>query len=70
MNKMDLVDFDQKVFENICAEYESFVAQLDIPDVDFIPLSALKGDNVVETFGANALVSRKQYAGIPGNGTY
>ncbi|MCD6355609.1 MAG: sulfate adenylyltransferase subunit CysN [Prolixibacteraceae bacterium] len=49
INKMDLVDFSQEVFEKIRAEYESFVAQLDIPDVHFIPLSALKGDNVVET---------------------
>lgn len=48
INKMDLVDFSQKRFEEIRKEYESFVTQLDIPDVNFIPLSALKGDNVVE----------------------
>jgi adenylyl-sulfate kinase len=47
VNKMDLVGFDQKIFETICADYRSFVTQLSIPDVDFIPLSALKGDNVV-----------------------
>jgi adenylyl-sulfate kinase len=46
---MDLVDFSQEVFEKIRNDYETFVAQLDIPDVHFIPLSALKGDNVVET---------------------
>ena len=45
---MDLVNFDQKVFDQICEDYKNFVAQLDIPDVTFIPLSALKGDNVVE----------------------
>jgi adenylyl-sulfate kinase len=48
VNKMDLVDFDQKVFDQICEDYKNFVAQLDIPDVSFIPISALKGDNVVE----------------------
>ena len=49
INKMDLVNFSQEVFEKIRKDYETFVAQLDIPDVHFIPLSALKGDNVVET---------------------
>jgi adenylyl-sulfate kinase len=48
VNKMDLVDFKQDVFNNICNDYRSFVTQLNIPDVEFIPLSALKGDNVVE----------------------
>jgi bifunctional enzyme CysN/CysC len=48
VNKMDLVDFSQGVFDAICTDYENFVTQLDIPDVEFIPLSALKGDNVVE----------------------
>ncbi len=48
VNKMDLVDFSQKIFDDICADYKNFVTQLDIPDVEFIPLSALKGDNVVE----------------------
>lgn len=48
VNKMDLVDFSQDVFEKIRNEYKNFVAQLDIPDVSFIPLSALKGDNVVD----------------------
>jgi len=48
VNKMDLVDFKQEVFDSICEDYHKFVTQLDIPDVQFIPLSALKGDNVVE----------------------
>ena len=48
VNKMDLVDYSRQVFEDICSEYRSFVTQLDIPDLNFIPLSALKGDNVVE----------------------
>lgn len=48
VNKMDLVNFDKKVFDQICKDYENFVTQLGIPDVNHIPLSALKGDNVVE----------------------
>lgn len=48
VNKMDLVDYSRQIFEDICSEYRSFVTQLDIPDLNFIPLSALKGDNVVE----------------------
>ena len=48
VNKMDLVGWDQGVFDRICDDYKQFVARLDIPDINFIPLSALKGDNVVE----------------------
>jgi bifunctional enzyme CysN/CysC len=47
VNKMDLVQFSNKVFDEICIDYKKFITQLDIPDVEFIPLSALKGDNVV-----------------------
>ncbi|WP_262888317.1 sulfate adenylyltransferase subunit CysN [Draconibacterium mangrovi] len=48
INKMDLADYKQERFEEIKADYKAFVTQLDIPDVNFIPLSALKGDNVVD----------------------
>ncbi|MCP4002610.1 MAG: sulfate adenylyltransferase subunit CysN [bacterium] len=48
VNKMDLVDFDEAVFENIVSDYSEFAAKLDLPDVHFLPLSALKGDNVVD----------------------
>jgi bifunctional enzyme CysN/CysC len=48
INKMDLKDYSQEVYEKIREDYKSFVTQLDIPDVTFIPISALKGDNVVE----------------------
>jgi bifunctional enzyme CysN/CysC len=48
VNKMDLVDFDQSVFEGIVEDFEQFAARLDVPDVTFIPISALLGDNVVE----------------------
>ena len=48
VNKMDLVEYSQEVFEAICADYKDFVTRLNIPDVHCIPMSALKGDNVVE----------------------
>jgi bifunctional enzyme CysN/CysC len=48
VNKMDLVDFDEQVFRGIVEEFEGFAAKLDVPDVTFIPISALLGDNVVE----------------------
>lgn len=48
VNKMDLVGYDRLVFETICEDYRNFVTQLEIPDIEFIPLSALKGENVVE----------------------
>jgi bifunctional enzyme CysN/CysC len=47
VNKMDLMDYSQAVFDKICADYLSFVHTLDLHDVRFIPISALKGDNVV-----------------------
>ena len=48
VNKMDLVDYSQARFEAIKADYLAFAKQLGIQDVRFIPLSALKGDMVVE----------------------
>jgi bifunctional enzyme CysN/CysC len=48
VNKMDLMDFSEEVFDNICKDYEAFSAQLDLPDVHYFPISALKGDNVVD----------------------
>ncbi len=48
VNKMDLVGYDQKVFDRIVSTYRDFAAPLNIPDITCIPLSALKGDNVVE----------------------
>src|SRR3954471_24849228 len=47
VNKMDLVGFAQEVFERIKNDYTGFVAKLDLRDITFIPMSALKGDNVV-----------------------
>ena len=47
INKMDLVGYDQNVYEKVKADFEDFSARLEIKDVQFIPISALKGDNVV-----------------------
>lgn len=47
INKMDLVGYAQDVFERIKADYTGFVAKFDLRDITFIPMSALKGDNVV-----------------------
>ncbi|MDB5322417.1 MAG: cysNC [Phycisphaerales bacterium] len=52
INKMDLVGYSQDVFEKIKADYTGFIAKLGIPDVQFIPMSALKGDLVVEKSSA------------------
>jgi len=48
INKMDLVDFRQDVFDSIQAEFSAFASRLGLDDLYFIPLSALLGDNVVE----------------------
>ncbi len=47
INKMDLVDWDQATYERIRNEYKAFASKLNVKDVNFIPISALKGDNVV-----------------------
>ena len=48
VNKMDLVDFSQARFDEIKKEYTDFVTKLEMGDLHFIPVSALKGDNVVD----------------------
>ncbi|MGB8932586.1 MAG: sulfate adenylyltransferase subunit CysN [Anaeromyxobacteraceae bacterium] len=52
VNKMDLVGWSQESFDRIVADYRDFASRLGIGDVHFVPLSALKGDMVVER-GAN-----------------
>ncbi|MAC94226.1 MAG: sulfate adenylyltransferase subunit CysN [Flavobacteriales bacterium] len=47
INKMDLVDYSEETFEKIKKEVEAFASKLDVKDIHFIPISALKGDNVV-----------------------
>src|SRR5439155_16960120 len=48
VNKMDLVDYDEAVFERIKSEFRDFAAKLDVRDLQFVPMSALHGDNVVD----------------------
>ena len=47
INKMDLVDYSETVYDEIRKEFSSFAAKLDLPDIEFVPMSALSGDNVV-----------------------
>ncbi|HET6627823.1 MAG TPA: GTP-binding protein [Nocardioidaceae bacterium] len=47
VNKMDLVDYDEATFRRIHREFTAFASKLQIPDLTIIPISALKGDNVV-----------------------
>ena len=48
INKLDLVDYSQAVFERIEAEYRAFAAQIGLQDIQCIPLSALRGDNMLQ----------------------
>jgi bifunctional enzyme CysN/CysC len=48
VNKMDLVDWDEARFQEIHDEFSDFATRLDVPDLTFIPVSALHGDNVVD----------------------
>ena len=48
VNKMDLMDYNQNVFEQIQQDYQTFAQNLDLPNIHFIPVSALTGDNVVD----------------------
>lgn len=48
VNKMDLVDYDQETYERIRTEFIEFASRLEVPDLSFIPMSALHGDNVVD----------------------
>ncbi|MEQ9468773.1 MAG: sulfate adenylyltransferase subunit CysN [Ekhidna sp.] len=58
VNKMDLVDYSEERFNQIKDDFEDFASKLDVKDVRFIPISALKGDNVV-----NRSESMKWYEG-------
>lgn len=60
VNKMDMLDYEQQVFERIRAEYLEFTARLGLADVTFIPVSALLGDNVV-----SRSTNMPWYQGVP-----
>ena len=59
VNKMDLVDYSEEAYTKICDEYTAFATKLNILDLKYIPISALKGDNVV-----NKSERMKWYDGI------
>jgi len=48
INKMDLVGYSQERFDEICGDYRDFVSRLDLPDLHFIPIAALHGENLVD----------------------
>jgi len=48
INKMELVDYNQEVYEKIKSDYEAFSSKLEVKDIQYIPISALNGDNVVD----------------------
>jgi bifunctional enzyme CysN/CysC len=48
INKMDLIDWDQERYERIKSDFMEFAARLNVHDITFIPISALRGDNVVQ----------------------
>lgn len=47
INKMDLVNYDENVYKQIQEDFEEFASKLDVYDIHFVPISALKGDNIV-----------------------
>lgn len=48
VNKMDLVDYSEEVYNQIVEDYKAFASKLEVKDIQFVPISALKGDNVVD----------------------
>jgi bifunctional enzyme CysN/CysC len=73
VNKMDLVGYDERAFEAICGELRDFVAALDVADLTFIPVSALRGDNVVGAsermpwFDGRPLLSHLEHIEVAGD---
>ncbi|MDP2685627.1 MAG: GTP-binding protein [Aequorivita sp.] len=60
INKMDLVDYSEEVYENIVNQFEGFSSKLYVKDIQFLPISALDGDNVV-----NRSTNMDWYQGAP-----
>jgi sulfate adenylyltransferase subunit 1 len=48
VNKMDLVNYSQEIYEKIKKDFQNFASKLELPDLHFVPVSALLGDNIVE----------------------
>jgi sulfate adenylyltransferase subunit 1 len=49
VNKMDLVDYSQTVYDQIVDDFRNFAAKLEITDIQFVPVCALQGDNIVDS---------------------
>lgn len=47
VNKMDLVDYDEKIYRDIVTDFRDFASKLEVPSITYFPISALAGDNVV-----------------------
>jgi sulfate adenylyltransferase subunit 1 len=60
INKMDLVDYSEEIYENIIHQFEEFSSKLYVKDIQFLPISALDGDNVV-----NRSTNMDWYQGAP-----
>lgn len=60
INKMDLVDYSEEIFQNIVHQFEGFSSKLYVKDIQFLPISALDGDNVV-----NRSTNMDWYQGAP-----
>ena len=65
VNKMDLVDFSQETFDEICSNFKSFAAKLELPDIRFVPLSALLRRQRGTTEFQYTLVRRQLAAALP-----
>ena len=65
VNKMDLVEYSQERFDEICAEFTEFATKLDIDDLTFIPVSALHGDNITSSLAEHAVVRGPDAAPLP-----
>ncbi|RUR26033.1 sulfate adenylyltransferase subunit CysN [Vreelandella andesensis] len=63
VNKMDLVDFSEQRFNEIVDEYRAFATNLSAPDIRFVPMSALNGDNVVNPSDQTAWYFGADYEG-------
>ena len=72
INKMDLVDWSEDVYERTVADYTAFAARLGVEDMTFIPISALLGDNVVDTsenmpwYGGTTLLHHLDHVNVGG----
>ena len=73
VNKMDLVDYDQGVFDTIVADYRAFAAQIGLPEVTAIPISGLGGDNIARRtdampwYGGPTLIEHLETVDVAGD---